>query len=239
MPETTTERLGLIKPARDTNTPLDIERLNLNMDTLDRAVGAAIITKDTTPPSTELYDGKIVREKETGRVWMAEKQSNGSFAKKWITWPYLFTAYTSNYPFIPNKESIFTWLTYDNASVHSLNAQPTDMFDSFWVCPMKGVWHLDARFIYLAGSPNHLFWTISKLAINASRADANAGHGEDLNTQDVSYPPPLANNSTSHSVLQTVLNAGDTVCGRLTVATDQAFTTTTGIFKATMIHPIS
>src|SRR6476620_1990946 len=99
MPETLTERLGLIKPNRDTNTPLDIERLNLNMDVLDRAVGTSQVADGVIPPSVELYDGKLIVEKGSGKAWVAEKQTNGSYAKKWVKYPYLFTGYTSTWPF--------------------------------------------------------------------------------------------------------------------------------------------
>jgi hypothetical protein len=93
MGELLTPNLGLIKPIRDVNTPLDIDRLNLNMDRLDDAARVLTVTDTAMPPAASLWDGKIVREKTTGKVWIAEKQTNGSFLRRWINYPWMCRAH--------------------------------------------------------------------------------------------------------------------------------------------------
>jgi len=141
MPETLTERLGLIKPNRDTNTPLDIERLNLNMNVLDRAVGTSQVADGVIPPSVELYDGKIVREKTSGGVWIAEKQSNGSYAKKWIVYPYLYVAFAATTP-VGASGAWSPW-GWDIFWGGSYGGQPTDLAPkNFWKVPFKGIFQM-------------------------------------------------------------------------------------------------
>lgn len=88
MGETYTANLGLIKPNKDENTPIDVTQLNTNMDVLDIASRVQTVNAGVVPPANELWDGKIVREKGNGKVWIAEKQANGSFLRRWLAFPW-------------------------------------------------------------------------------------------------------------------------------------------------------
>jgi hypothetical protein len=145
MAETTTPRLGLIKPSKDIQTPLDIDRLNLNADLLDKALPVNVLP-NTTPPASELYDGKIVREKTTGIVWMAELQTNGSYIKRFITYPYIYIASSSDR--VVAASSTWQKFGWDSFAVPgatasysgSVNATKNEMTsDFFWRAPFKGM----------------------------------------------------------------------------------------------------
>lgn len=69
----TTARLLLQKPNSDpvTGDDLDVEVLNANFDKIDGSIGAEAVTSSTRPVGTARYDGKIIRETDTGivRIW--------------------------------------------------------------------------------------------------------------------------------------------------------------------------
>jgi len=64
---TNTTRLGLIKP--DLTDNVDIDEINSNMDDIDGAVGAAVVTSTTRPAVP--FDGQLIYETDTGLslVW--------------------------------------------------------------------------------------------------------------------------------------------------------------------------
>lgn len=69
MAETTTTRLGLVKPTPATAEPVDVaDHLNGNWDKIDAAIGATVCTSGTRPGTP--YDGQIIRETDTRRVYV-------------------------------------------------------------------------------------------------------------------------------------------------------------------------
>lgn len=68
----TTARLLLQKPNPDPTTGdfLDISVLNANFDKLDAALGATPVTSGTRPTGTAAWDGRFIRETDTGRVYV-------------------------------------------------------------------------------------------------------------------------------------------------------------------------
>lgn len=234
MTETLTSRLGLIKPARDTLTPLDIERLNLNSDSIDKAVGAAVVAAGIVPPTTEMYDGKIIKEKITDRVWIAEKQTNGSYLKRWITWPYLYTGYSAS-QFCPYGV-YFTagFLTTATSTRYALNSSASDNVGSYWVCPLKGVWNINIHVYWVAGSQGagETGFRYSSISINDSPLD------EDTNSSQISRGADFGGNLTTDSNAQLILNAGDRIAVQLfqNAVNPHRYDS---VLRATMMHPIS
>lgn len=151
MAETFTPRLSLIKPARDTNTPLDVLRLNANSDIVDNAIGATHVNAGQTPAAAELYDGKIVREKSTSKVWVAEKQTNGTYLKRWINYPWncRLTRLSSQGNAVGNQ----VWTTVHCATFLDNNAVNATEADSFVSpgkikVPISGLYSVDFGMIW-------------------------------------------------------------------------------------------
>lgn len=69
MAETTTTRLGLVKPTPGTGEPIDVaDHLNGNWDKVDAAIGATVCTSGTRPASP--WDGQMIRETDTRRMYI-------------------------------------------------------------------------------------------------------------------------------------------------------------------------
>lgn len=67
---TTTTKLGLVKPTPGTNEPVDLTVANTDRDKLDDAVGAKICTSSTRPTGTDAWAGRIIRESDTGFMYI-------------------------------------------------------------------------------------------------------------------------------------------------------------------------
>lgn len=140
MGSTLTPNLGLIKPFRDTNTPLDVEELNANSDKLDLAARVLTVNPDYIPPSAELWDGRVVREKGTGKVWVAEKQTNGSFLRRWLQYPWQIRVQRPQDLAIPNDDWK-EWGWTDIVTGHSINLLSDSLTGSTPKVPITG-WYM-------------------------------------------------------------------------------------------------
>lgn len=69
MSRTTTTRLLLSKPTPGTGEPYDPSiDAGSNWDKVDGAVGAAVVTSSTRPTGSDAWDGRFIRETDTGLV---------------------------------------------------------------------------------------------------------------------------------------------------------------------------
>jgi hypothetical protein len=66
-----------------------------NWDRLDKSQGAIWVAPDVIPDSSLLYEGAIVAERQTGKVWRAERDLNGRLVRKWIKYPWVLTGFTN------------------------------------------------------------------------------------------------------------------------------------------------
>lgn len=82
------DRMGLVIPAMSD----ELTACRDNWDRLDSSYSGAIwVTPGTIPDSSILYDGAIVAESTTGKVWRARRNANGSFKQEWIKYPWLWS----------------------------------------------------------------------------------------------------------------------------------------------------
>lgn len=99
---TYTPRLGLTVHGMDD----ELDAMRDNWNKLDTSyTGVIWVTPGTVPDSDILFNGAIVAERETGKVWQAQKNNNGIFEKKWIKYPWCYVGNTLNYP-MPNSNFV-------------------------------------------------------------------------------------------------------------------------------------
>lgn len=87
-----TSRMGLIKESPDEL----IDQWGYNWPILDAFSGVQLVDPGYSPPTSQLYDGAIVVEKNTDIIWMAKlNPDTGSFDKKWLVYPFVAYCYGS------------------------------------------------------------------------------------------------------------------------------------------------
>ena len=82
-----TPRFQLAKPDAD-EFQLVSGVIDSNMDLIDKAVGARMVSAGVIPPANELYDGLIVNERDTGKTWVASSNQAGGYDRAWIRYPW-------------------------------------------------------------------------------------------------------------------------------------------------------
>lgn len=136
-----TRRLGLTVHAM--SDEVDAQRREWNR--LDEAFsGVTWVTPGTVPDESILYDGMLVAEDGTGRVWRATRNPSGGFSRLFIKYPWTyvgsasFTAAHSNVMSYWGTEPLLTrcW----NAGSESLNAL------SGLIIPLKGIYEIVTYF---------------------------------------------------------------------------------------------
>ena len=116
-----------------------------NWDRLDDAFSGVIwVQPGITPDNTVLYDGAIVAETTTGKVWRAEKQVDGSFARKWIKYPWLISCVLVTPTTNPNQGEFLQGFSGIDAN-HCVNSSASDLVNTRIVVPHDGLYAIRAR----------------------------------------------------------------------------------------------
>lgn len=71
---TTGVRTGLIKP--DPSEDVDISIINANMDRIDASLGCVYCTSTTRPSAGAVFDGLLIKERDTGLKYIWNSQSS-------------------------------------------------------------------------------------------------------------------------------------------------------------------
>lgn len=134
-----TTRTGLAKPfgtEQRSRVPL-----NANFDIIDKFLGCILVNDGVTPPTGDLFDGALVREKTSGILWEARKNGGGTFDKVYIRYPYHFEGDSNTKTVTDNSNgslgfdtSLFVAGDNKNASVANINGSGE------WVCPIRGIY---------------------------------------------------------------------------------------------------
>lgn len=77
-----TLRAGILKPSGPDQ--VDISVINQSFDTIDSFLGAILVNDGVTPSNSQLFDGAIVKERTSGKVWVAQKNVGGGFDQNYI-----------------------------------------------------------------------------------------------------------------------------------------------------------
>src|SRR6476659_5725473 len=81
-----TTRLGLTKPTGA--EARSVTPLNTNADLIDKFLPCILVNDGVTPPTGDLYDGVLVKERNSGIIWEARKNGGGTYDKIYVSYPY-------------------------------------------------------------------------------------------------------------------------------------------------------
>jgi hypothetical protein len=140
---TFTTRLALTKPAG--SEARSVTPLNTNADLIDKFAGCILVNDGVTPPTGDLFDGAIVKERTSGIIWEARKNGGGTFDKVYIRYPFDFAAEQGSPPI--NAGSVTTYTTWDslNTYIDGKNSSAANIAAKRFVVPVKGIYYF--RFV--------------------------------------------------------------------------------------------
>ena len=114
---------------------------------IDEAFSGVVWVPDgTTPDSGFLYEGCLVAEQTSGKVWRATKTQTGAFVKKWIKFPWL--AY--NVVSVTNLASSLSWSTigFDGLDLTKcINVSQADIQanNNALIMPLDGLYRINVK----------------------------------------------------------------------------------------------
>lgn len=201
---TYTKRLGMRVPGMDD----ELDALRPNWDRLDNTMAGAIWVADgVTPENNLLFEGALIAEIDSGKVWRAARNISGVYEKKYIKYPWCITAYTATaQDFGANNVADHLW-GFDTIDFnYSVNANVGSLVNSNIVVPVTGIYVgcLIAR------------W--SNLPIDGLRSLKIAYNGvpDTLNSEVIKQAVNNAGNGViCSSKFEATLNAGDTISASL------------------------
>lgn len=132
-----TSKLSLTKPADDDS----LNACRENWDRLDRSfTGAIWVLPDVIPEDELLFDGALVAEIGTGKVWRAQRNATtGLFDRKWVKYPWTITAtfVIENWPNgVSDLPMSFTAVDQDQCVNSSIN----DIFQGRILLPIDAIY---------------------------------------------------------------------------------------------------
>lgn len=146
---TYSNRMALIKPAG--SEARSNVQLNTNADLLDKFMPCILVNDGVTPPTGDLYDGALVKERTSGIIWEARKNGGGTYDKVYVRYPYSLKAVTAYVtPSVPNALSynqwgVTTWVSGKNSSVADLPSGKIQI-------PVKGIYSLRYQYRFDANA---------------------------------------------------------------------------------------
>lgn len=222
MTELFTPRAGFVKPQPGTGEEMLISKINGNFDKADDWIGAILVNDNATPSTAELLDGSIVKERTSGKVWVATKNGGGTFDKKWIVFPYWIQAHSDALS-VPNGTSFneFGFNQFDAGK----NSDAGDLVSNRWVCPLSGVYDLKIRAYFADNSVG-----TRGIVFNFGGVDDTAGSWNTCNAA-----AQFRTTISAHRIAR--VNAGTTVVARLYQSSGGALSTYCG-FEAALISVV-
>jgi hypothetical protein len=218
---TYTDKMGLRVPGDND----DLDALRDNWDRLDQGFSGVIwVPNDTIPDLSILYDGARVAEIASGKVWRAQKNVDGSYTRKWIKYPWIFTAsfVQTNFP-TGIVDSPWPYSTIESQCV---NSGAADLVNGRLVIPVRGIYTGKISGLWSQGTGNRS----QKLAVGAVILT------NDSETIEKSWPawPSPTNNYHFNRVFQ----AGDAICGSYWQTGAASGITLTGRIDITCVRPL-
>ena len=161
---TFTTRANLTKPAG--TEARSVVPLNANADLIDKFLGCILVNDGVIPPTGDLYDGAIVKERTSGKIWEARLNGGGTFDKVFIRFPYHIEL-DSNQNTIGNAidgqmgadTAVFNTSQAKNSSVSQINGAGE------WVCPIKGIYQVN---MHIGVQANATGFRILKWGLNGA-----------------------------------------------------------------------
>lgn len=150
---TSTTRMALTKPSGSASPAeaVDVGVLNTNADLLDKFAPCILVNDGVTPATGDLYDGALVKEKTSGKIWEARKNGGGTFDKVWVRYPWSMISKT-NAANVASSTSFAdygtdTWVSGKNSSSSDISVTFNDI-----KIPLKGIYTLKWRYRFAANA---------------------------------------------------------------------------------------
>jgi hypothetical protein len=134
---TYTDRLGMRVPGMDD----ELDALRPNWDRLDNTMSGAIWVADgVTPENNLLFEGALIAERNSGKVWRAARNQSGQYEKKWIKYPWIICANSQLVDFGANDVADHPW-GFDSVDLNNcVNANLSDIVGTFIKVPIHGLY---------------------------------------------------------------------------------------------------
>lgn len=192
-----TTRLGLTKPTGAEARA--VTPLNTNADLIDKFLPCILVNDGVTPPTGDLYDGALVKERNSGIIWEARKNGGGTYDKVYVRYPFSLQVGKGGQSI---ANATVTEVTFDTSTVNfTKNSSAANINGSNrFVVPIKGIYllHLHASWAANATGLRNLHHNFN--------GTANAGDLEEV-TQTATAAP---SNTKQLTVLNKLMNANDT-----------------------------
>lgn len=144
---TYTSRMGLIKPAG--SEPRAVGPIASDMDLLDKFMPCILVNDGVTPPTGDLYDGALVKERTSGIIWEARKNGGGTYDKVYVRYPFTFNGQTTN-------QSVSSGTAYQaigySTFIAGKNSSAANISGGLFVAPVKGIWAIHLKASYTANA---------------------------------------------------------------------------------------
>ena len=135
-----TSRLGLT--VHDMGDEVDAQRRE--WERLDEAfAGVTWVTPGTIPDESTLYDGMLVAENGTGKIWRAIKTESGAYTQFFIKYPWAYYGEVGTFQAAHNS-----WLYWGTAPVEArcFNSGTADLdYQSGLIIPLKGIYEFNCH----------------------------------------------------------------------------------------------
>lgn len=217
-----TPRLGLALDA-----DIDpIEAFRTNWSRVDQAMPIMWVNPGVVPADAVLYDGAIVGELTTGKVWVAHKNVGGTYDHIWLKYPYTYCAINVTDPFgTGGAYSYRLPLTFSAA--WSFNAVAGDLGGSGWVAPVTGIYNITTNLRWANNATGQRGGLYAINSVNQNNETENV------------VPASAGGIDTTHTIhMNRILTAGDVVA---TAAFQNSGSTINlyQIFTATLVQVIN
>lgn len=189
---TYTSRMGLIKPAG--SEPRSATTINADMDLLDKFMPCILVNDGVTPPTVDLYDGALVKERTSGIIWEARKNGGGTYDKVYVRYPWSFegnsaaTNTGSGTGYSPY--GVTTWTSGKNSSSANINVS------NELVLPVKGIYVIHWRYnfaVNATGSRGGMF-TFNGTDYSSETEKVEKSNSDKLHSIELVYEHLMAAN---------------------------------------------
>lgn len=139
--KTFTDKLKLLKESDDEL----IDQFAYNWPILDSIAGGLLVANGVTPPDAQLFDGCIVREATSGKVWIARKNPiSGAYTKSWLSYPWMCCANSASLS-IPSGTTYTSYAVGTFNAARSFNSSAADISGNQIYIPIDGIYEIQAN----------------------------------------------------------------------------------------------
>jgi len=218
-----TTRLGLTKPTGA--EARSVTPLNTNADLIDKFLPCILVNDGVTPPTGDLYDGVLVKERNSGIIWEARKNGGGTYDKIYVSYPYQM--YIFGQVSVANATHTVLNLSAANFnSSKSVNASTAQINGSSeFVIPIKGIWRVHMHYSFDVNATG-LRAAGYKLNGTLKNGDADEANSNAVNGTNTKFVNIVTDSFSANDTL--IPDAYQTSGGNLLV---------TCFFIATLIQP--